>query len=253
MTEKALNSYLNLCTQVYDLSKPTPPNDAYAFYRSYAVEAGGPILEPMCGTGRFLLPLVHEGFEVHGFDASAHMLDSLREKAKERGIKPIVWQGFIEELDRPERYRLAIIPSGSFGLITDPVNVMNVLIKLREHLCDDGLLVFEAENPPPESASTGIWRGSAWTRSDGKVIIANYLEMPLQENVSTTIWRYELLDGAEVIQTELEIIRVRQYPPVQMVSILEQAGFRNIKQVKAFDRGQRPEKTDEVIVYECRR
>jgi 2-polyprenyl-3-methyl-5-hydroxy-6-metoxy-1,4-benzoquinol methylase len=69
-----LDTYLNLCTQVYDLSKPTPPKDAYEFYYSYAAQAKGPILEPMCGTGRFLIPLLEEGFDIYGFDASEHML-----------------------------------------------------------------------------------------------------------------------------------------------------------------------------------
>ncbi|WP_279611726.1 hypothetical protein [Candidatus Sarmatiella mevalonica] len=35
--KKALDTYLSLCTQVYELSKPTPPSDAYAFYRNCAV------------------------------------------------------------------------------------------------------------------------------------------------------------------------------------------------------------------------
>ena len=70
LMDKTLDAYLSLCTKVYGLSKPNPPEDAYAFYRDYAMKANGPILEPMCGTGRFLLPLLEEGFNVHGFDAS---------------------------------------------------------------------------------------------------------------------------------------------------------------------------------------
>ena len=31
---KKLDSYLNLCTQFYDLIRPQPPEDAYAFYRT---------------------------------------------------------------------------------------------------------------------------------------------------------------------------------------------------------------------------
>lgn len=81
MPQQKLDTYLRLCTQVYDLSKPNPPEDAYAFYRSYALNAKGPILEPMCGTGRFLLPLIDEGFDVQGFDASEHMLEALHGSA----------------------------------------------------------------------------------------------------------------------------------------------------------------------------
>ena len=41
--DKTLNTYLSLGTEVYDLSKPNPPEDAYAFYRNYVVKANGPI------------------------------------------------------------------------------------------------------------------------------------------------------------------------------------------------------------------
>lgn len=30
--DKTLDNYLSLCTEVYDLSNPNPPEDAYAFY-----------------------------------------------------------------------------------------------------------------------------------------------------------------------------------------------------------------------------
>lgn len=98
MNNPILDTYLNLCTQVYDLSKPNSPEDAYAFYREYARNCKGLILEPMCGTGRFLLPLLKEGFHVHGFDASHHMLKILREKAKLTNLQPKVWYSFLEDL-----------------------------------------------------------------------------------------------------------------------------------------------------------
>ena len=91
---KTLDTSLSLCREVYDLSKPNPPEDAYAFYRDYALQAKGPILEPMCG-----LPLLEEGFNVHGFDASDHMLASLHAKAKVKNLEPTVWNGFVEDLE----------------------------------------------------------------------------------------------------------------------------------------------------------
>jgi len=93
-----LDTYLSLCTEVYDLSKPAAPENAYAFYRDYAMNANGLILEPMCGTGRFLLPLLEEGFDVQGFDASEHMLQALHTKASAKKLTPTVWQGFVEDL-----------------------------------------------------------------------------------------------------------------------------------------------------------
>ncbi len=129
-----LDTYLSLCTEVYDLSKPDAPSDAYAFYREYAKAANGLILEPMCGTGRFLLPLLEEGFNVHGFDASEHMLKALYAKAKAKNIDATVWKGFVEDLERPEQYNLIFIPSGSFCLIIDPDAVKAALKVFYDHL-----------------------------------------------------------------------------------------------------------------------
>jgi len=40
------------------------------------------ILEPFCGTGRILLPLVKKGFSVTGIDGSEVMLNQLQNKIK---------------------------------------------------------------------------------------------------------------------------------------------------------------------------
>jgi hypothetical protein len=54
-----MSSYGSLCTEFYDLDKPNAPRDALDFYALKARAAGGRVLEPMCGSGRFLVPMVH--------------------------------------------------------------------------------------------------------------------------------------------------------------------------------------------------
>ena len=68
--------YKTLCAEYYELDKPTALEDALQCYLRYAEESHGPILEPMCGTGRFLIPLLKQGYSVTGFDYSSHMLDN---------------------------------------------------------------------------------------------------------------------------------------------------------------------------------
>lgn len=253
MPNLTLDTYLDLCTQVYDLSKPTPPQDAYELYRSYAVSANGPILEPMCGTGRFLLPLVAEGFNVHGFDASKQMLDVLHKKSQVQNIAINVQHGFIEDITLSEKYQLIFIPSGSFGLLTDLQNAKNALKKLFNQLNDGGLLVFEAETLQSVPEQFGMWRGSYWTREDGKHILASFLDLPLQDSVGTTICRYELIDENSLINTEVEQLKVRLYELDVLCGILREVGFKEVKLIKAFDRNKHPEKNDELVVYECRK
>lgn len=248
---KNLYTYLSLCTEVYDLSKTTPPEDAYAFYRDYAIKANGPILEPMCGTGRFLLPLLEEGFNVHGFDASDHMLKALHAKAKPKNLEATVWKGFVEDLKRPEKYNLSFIPSGSFCLIIDPVAVKAALKTLYHHLSDDGVLLFEGETlkavPPLD-----VWRGSVWPKPNGQKIILSQLAT-MQDDICTSLCKYELMEAGNIIHTEIEELRVKIYEQDQLMEILKSAGFKHIRMLKAFDQSLQPANQDESIVYECRK
>jgi ubiquinone/menaquinone biosynthesis C-methylase UbiE len=253
MVELVLDTYLNLCTQVYDLSKPTPPQDAYEFYRSYATSANGRILEPMCGTGRFLLPLVAEGFDAHGFDGSQHMLDALQMKAKAQNLKVNVWQGLVEDLKIQKKYSFIFIPSGSIGLITDIQAAKNALKKFYDLLIDGGALVFEAETLKAAPTQPGVWRGSMYPREDGTFILANFLELPMKNNVSSTIGRYELVDSNAIIKTEIETLKVRLYEPESLRDMLTEVGFTAIKKIKAFDCEKQPDIDDEVVIYECRK
>ena len=59
-----MDCYKSLCTQFYDIDKPTAPQKELDFYLRYARRARGPILEPMCGSGRFLVPIAQSGFDI---------------------------------------------------------------------------------------------------------------------------------------------------------------------------------------------
>lgn len=250
---KKLDTYQSLCTEVYDLSKPNAPQDAYSFYQSYAAEAKGRILEPMCGTGRFLLPLIEEGFDIHGFDASQAMLERLHTKANSKNLKPKVSRGFIEDLNQSDKYHLIFIPSGSFCLITEKADIQKALKILYEHLENKGVLVFEVETPHAVPNELGVWRGTRWTKSDGAIILLSQLAM-LDEEIYYSISKYELVDNNRVIQTEVEEYKIRIYKdPFVLLNILTEIGFSEVRTIKAFDRLASPDETDESIVFECRK
>ncbi len=249
--DKALETYLSLCTEVYDLSKPNPPEDAYAFYRDYTIKANGPILEPMCGTGRFLLPLLAEGFDVHGFDASDHMIKALHAKAKTKNLEPTIWKGFVEDLKRPEKYNLIFIPTGSFCLIINPVQVEKSLKAIYDHLADGGIFLFEAETLQAVPQA-GIWQGSVWPKPNGQKIILSQLAM-MQDDICTSFCKYEMMEAGKIIHTEIEELRVKIYEQDQLMEMLKSTGFKHIRTLKAFDQSSGSTKQDESIVYECRK
>ena len=253
MTEQKLDTYLGLCTEVYDLSKPNPPEDAYAFYRAYAMKAKGPILEPMCGTGRFLLPLLEEGFDIKGFDASEHMLKALHIKADAKKLKPIVWKGFVEELSTAEKYNLIFIPSGSFNLIIELSEAKKAIQKFYDCLAVGGVLLFEAITVAWELGETNKWASSVWYHHKNKFIIANFLTLPDKDNVRHSIGKYELIENNQLVKTEVEDFKVKMYDKVNLLTMLKEIGFSEIKVHKTFEVGKEPGDNDEEIIYECRK
>jgi len=77
-----------LLTEAYDLDKPDAPGLELERWMRYARSADGPVLEVMCGSGRFLLPLALAGIDIDGTDPSvdANMLGisaSLRQDLEE--------------------------------------------------------------------------------------------------------------------------------------------------------------------------
>lgn len=109
-----------------------------------------------------------------GFDASGYMLEVLHAKAKPKNLGPKAWKGFVEDLKRREKYNLIFIPSGSFCLIIDPVQVEESLKAIYNHLADCGIFLFEAEtlHAVPQA---GMWRGSVWPKPNGQKIILSGL------------------------------------------------------------------------------
>ena len=55
------------------------------FYVEAAKDAGGPVLELGCGTGRVTIPIAEAGVDVVGLDSSEAMLDAASRKL-ERGV-----------------------------------------------------------------------------------------------------------------------------------------------------------------------
>ena|ERR1700761_4870894 len=137
--------YRGLCTEYYELDKPNPPEDAFQCYLRYAKEAHDKILEPMCGTGRFLVPLLECGYSVTGFDYSPYMLDVCRKKCKERGLTCNLLEATFETFSLSEKYNLIFIPSGSFGHLITSEQINQALTFIADRLNPGGKFVFEIE------------------------------------------------------------------------------------------------------------
>lgn len=243
--------YRSLCTEFFDLDKPTAPYAEYNFYESYIKNTSGPVLEAMCGTGRYLIPFLEAKFDVHGFDASEFMLSALYAKCAAKNIKPQVWQQFLQDLNVSQRYNFIFITDSSFSLILEPKIILTCLQKLYDHLNPGGILVFDVETVNAEPVTTGTWLGKVHMRADGKYIILNTLPLPIKNQIGTVVCRYELVDGAQIIKTEMEYFQICLYQMGQLEEMLKAVGFSQVRCVKAYNRDMSPDSEDFTIVYEC--
>jgi SAM-dependent methyltransferase len=245
-----MNSYRKLCTEFYDLDKPEPPSEALDFYRNYVRQASGRVLEPMCGSGRFLLPLLAEGYLVDGVDASPHMARACRQRGAAQGLSPIVYEQFLEELDLPNRYRLVFIPAGSFCLLTEMPRARAVLGLLGTHMEPGARLVLEIERLVPLVAEP--WGGRWVDRpNDGARIVISWLRRyDATRRTIESVHRYELIRDGQLLETEWEELNVRLYEPVEFHTLLADSGFTNIR---LLDEAGRSAPGDHSMVFDCRR
>lgn len=245
--------YLSLCTEIFDLDKPVARAEEYAFFQHYLAQATGPILEPMCGTGRYLIPYLEEGFNVEGFDASPFMLNALRAKCAKKNLNPHVWEQFLENVPTTKQYNLIFIPDSSFCLFLEPEHIAVALQKIYELLEPNGTFVFDVETVYAVPSKTGLWHGKAYKKPDGAVLISSTLPLEVENNIATVICRYELMHKTEIVKTEMEYFQIRLYQPDELEHILKSIGFNQVKQIKAYDLKSSPTTQDYTVVFECKK
>ena len=222
-----MSAYGSLCTEFYDLDKPSAPADALAFYVARARKAGGRVLEPMCGSGRFLLPMSLAGLPVDGVDSSAAMLAACRAHARNLGSDVSVFLQELASLELPHRYSLAFIPSGSIGLVTDDEELHKVLSRIHAHLEPGGTLLMELVCDDGQPVNPAELKPRAVLCPDGSSI--TYTCIASRSTTPDTICysgRYSRRKGAHTVETEDEELVLRLYDSQRITAELAVCGFK---------------------------
>lgn len=229
-------TYGTLCTEFYDADKKFASADEINFYKSL-FNKNDLILEPMCGSGRLLIPLMEEGYTVHGIDSSPQMLKSCKERASNLGLTPVLFEEKMESIALSHRYDGILIPFGSFQLFYPRLIAFQMLEKFKTYLKPNGKLVMDLFVP-----WEALWKNNEEeqihrevTTDDGSIIkietlsTANKYE---QFILSKSI--YTKLVGGKVVAQEKEQMYVSWYYHYEMELILEKYGYKNIRYQERF-------------------
>jgi SAM-dependent methyltransferase len=122
-----------------------------AFYVEAAIEAGSPVLEVGCGTGRVLIPTARAGIDIVGLDLSLHMLAVCRERLRDEPApvqsRARLTEGDMRAFDLGEAFTLATIPFCPFQHLLTVDDQLSCLACIRRHLIDGGRLILDLFNP----------------------------------------------------------------------------------------------------------
>ena len=152
------------------------------FFVAAAREAGPPVLELGCGTGRVLLPTARAGLEITGLDASPSMLaicrrDLAREPAEVRGRVTLL-EGDMRSFDLGSSFSLVTLPFRPFQHLVTVADQLACLASIRRHLRPEGRLILDLFNPSIEALAQPVGVESAseaeFTMPDGRRVTRRF-------------------------------------------------------------------------------
>ena len=218
------------------------------FYLSHAKKENK-ILEPLCGSGRFLIPFLEKGFNISGIDLSKEMLEKLRRKAHNAQVT----ETNILEYNSKEKFDYIFITSGSLSLLTDINEYKKILRKMKDLLNVGGKFVFAVDTIATRCSDDTDYKVSVSVKTkEGFDLLLknkNYYDEKTQTQFSPSI--YELYDGAKLIQREYMNFQTHLYELGEMEQYLYETGFTQVTVYCSFEKTIADGNQSEMFLYEC--
>ncbi|MGB3814085.1 MAG: class I SAM-dependent methyltransferase [Shinella sp.] len=248
------NRYSTLASLVYNLDKPVGRSFGdVEYYRERLAGCSGIVLEPAVGNGRVYVPLREAGIDVVGFDASEEMLAYCRQECSGRNIAASLTCQTFEAFDYEQRFSAAIIPAGSFQLITEADKAIAFLKRIHDHLQPGGKLILDIDGIGGFLSPTGAVR--SWKTADGDLLtlIDHRAETDFVSQTTLSYLRYERWTQGRLLDTELDLFALRWWGVQELTLALHTVGFSDIVVSGGYVFGQAPAKNAETITFEARR
>ncbi|MCW5588306.1 MAG: class I SAM-dependent methyltransferase [Legionellales bacterium] len=231
--------YGELCTEFYNADKLFAAAEELTFYQELFSKQDK-LLEPMCGSGRLLIPLVQQGFTVDGFDASAAMLHSCKQRAQASNVTAFVTENTIDTFEAAILYQGIIIPLGSFQLLYPHQKAYQALTQFYDWLVPAGKLVMDLFIPWDalyEHAEVDASTRKVKLSATDSITLTNQTFVNKFEQYLISKSHYAKYSGDALIQEEYEEMNILWYYRHEMGLMLEKFGFKNIQYRKRFLNG----------------
>jgi SAM-dependent methyltransferase len=228
----------SLFVEAYDAFYGSPPPQIagdVAFYEGLARQAGGPVLEVACGTGRIALALAAAGLDVTGVDRSDGMLTTARRKVAElpasvRDRLTLVDQDMCE-LSLSRRFGFIFVAFRSFQHLLTIDLQKRSLAAMRHHLDRNGRLALHLFDPRLDllvDDTSKLPKHSGTHPITGRRYVGEVLHTRLDHlaQIRRDLWRYrEIGADGEVLAEDTREMALRWTYRWELHHLLELCGF----------------------------
>lgn len=232
--------YRNLA-EYYDLEYGSFNADI-DFYRTFALQANGPILELGCGTGRVLSALEKTGLPLTGVDSSPKMLETARTHL--RASTTLVECDITDlaaRVDLPNRpYWMAFSAINSFLHLPDADAQLAVLRAIREVMVTGGILLLDLMVPEPHYLASLDGRSHlefSMALADGRRLdkVVSRTHDPAEQLIHTTVFFDTTDPTTGALKRVAESYAIRYIHRFELEHLLERAGWRLISVYGSYD------------------
>jgi SAM-dependent methyltransferase len=248
------NRYGSIAAEVYDVDKPIGRLADTAFFLKAIEGIDGPVLEPACGSGRLLIPVLEAGHAAVGFDTSEEMLERCRARLAERGLAADVSIARFEDFDYgADRFGAIIVPAGSFSLVNDYDDARATLGRFAKALKLGGRLVLDLVSIGSlANADRGVrsWKGES---GDHLRLEAKHVASEFLNQLTRSRFRYERWRNGKLVAHETEDLVQRAWGLREFSDVLSGVGFEVVRYCGGYDPSRPAKDEDMFITFEARR
>jgi len=203
--------------------------DDVHFHLNLAKRFGGPVLEPMCGTARLMVPLARAGFCVVGIDTHDGMLKLARENISGENAEVRkrleLHKMDMRDFDLKRKFKLVIVAFNGFPHLLLPADQDRAVSCMARHLDPTGALVIAVRNL--KAPGTAHPEQLDMTKDLGSGHLSRYSTITEVKDhpLMRVKFRYELYPADGMIDNRESVFDIRILQANQLKALMEGAGL----------------------------
>lgn len=212
-----------LWAEIYDMFHPVGESIGdVEYYLSRLGDKRLNVLEPACGNGRFMIPLLRAGHDVAGSDISADMIAVCEKNCAAEGLQPHLYTAGLTETLQPEAFDAIVLPRGSLRQIDNEEDCARTIGAFFDGLRPGGRVVIDVRILPKFEVGPPQVRFEypfMWSQQDFHVEVRN------GSQTVTIFARYEKWANGSLVDSRVHRFAVRQWELDEVVALLQRVGF----------------------------